>query len=104
MGFSIESLKRSSPLHDPKVPDYPNPPFRPQRQPMPGLTSEMSPAPDHGEKSYKGAGRLQGRKAATAYGARNPAGKLPFSGGTWRKHGRWDLTIAFRDLGAGGSP
>jgi hypothetical protein len=33
----------------------------------------------------------------TDNGARNPAGKLPFSGGTWRKHGRWDLTIAFRD-------
>ena len=40
----------------------------------------------------------------TDNGARNPAGKLPFSGGTWRKHGRWDLTIAFRDLGAEGSP
>jgi hypothetical protein len=39
----------------------------------------------------------------TDNGARNLAGKLPFSGGTWRKHGRWDLTIAFRDLGAEGS-
>jgi len=35
---------------------------------MPGLTSEMSPVPDHGEKSYKGAGRLQGRKAVITGG------------------------------------
>src|SRR3954452_25528720 len=62
-GSCIESTKRSSALQDPKVPDYPKPPFRPQRQPMPGLTSVMSPLPDHGEKSYQGAGRLQGRKA-----------------------------------------
>jgi len=53
-------------LQDPT--DYPKPPFRPQRQPMPGLTSEMSPVPDHGEKSYKGAGRLQGRKAVITGG------------------------------------
>ena len=35
---------------------------------MPGLTSMMSPVPDHGEKSYKGAGRLQGRKAVITGG------------------------------------
>ncbi|MDB5619289.1 MAG: family oxidoreductase, partial [Tardiphaga sp.] len=29
----------------------------------PGLASEMDPPPDHGEKSYKGSGRLAGRKA-----------------------------------------
>src|SRR4051812_21264133 len=67
-GCSTESTNRSNPLKDPKVPDYPKPPFRPQRQPMPGLTSEMSPVPDHGEKSYKGAGRLQGRKAVITGG------------------------------------
>ena len=65
-GSSIEFTKRSNPLQDPT--DYPKPPFRPQRQPMPGLTSEMSPVPDHGEKSYKGAGRLQGRKAVITGG------------------------------------
>src|SRR3954469_4439145 len=68
MVFSIESPRRSSPLKDPKVPDYPKPPFRSQRQSMPGLTSVMSPVPDHGEKSYKGAGRLQGRKAVITGG------------------------------------
>src|SRR6201996_2525465 len=45
------------------VDKYPKPPFKKQKQPWPGLASEMDPPPDHGEKSYKGSGRLQGRKA-----------------------------------------
>jgi len=43
--------------------DYPKPPFKKQLQPWPGLTSRMVPRPDHGETSYKGSGRLTGRKA-----------------------------------------
>jgi NAD(P)-dependent dehydrogenase (short-subunit alcohol dehydrogenase family) len=42
---------------------YPKPPFKEQSQPWPGLAGQMDPLPDHGEKSYKGSGRLQGRKA-----------------------------------------
>jgi NAD(P)-dependent dehydrogenase (short-subunit alcohol dehydrogenase family) len=42
---------------------YPRPPFQKQSQPWPGLASKMEPRPDHGETSYKGSGRLQGRKA-----------------------------------------
>src|SRR5215475_5702739 len=42
---------------------YPKPPFHPQSQPWPGLSSKMEPRPDHGESSYKGSGRLAGRKA-----------------------------------------
>src|SRR5215213_3129251 len=42
---------------------YPKPPFRSQSQPWPGLAGQMDPRPDHGETSYKGSGRLQGRKA-----------------------------------------
>ena len=42
---------------------YPKPPFPKQQQPWPGLASKMSPRPDHGETSYKGSGRLKGRKA-----------------------------------------
>jgi NAD(P)-dependent dehydrogenase (short-subunit alcohol dehydrogenase family) len=42
---------------------YPRPPFKAQSQPWPGLARDMDPKPDHGEKSYKGSGRLQGRKA-----------------------------------------
>lgn len=49
-------------MQDPRE-QYPKPPFPEQPQPRPGLVSEMVPAPDHGEESYKGAGRLRGRKA-----------------------------------------
>jgi hypothetical protein len=42
---------------------YPKPRFEKQSQPWPGLASKMNPPPDHGEKSYKGSGRLAGRKA-----------------------------------------
>ena len=42
---------------------YPKPPFKGQTQPWPGLVSQMDPRPDHGETSYKGSGRLAGRKA-----------------------------------------
>jgi NAD(P)-dependent dehydrogenase (short-subunit alcohol dehydrogenase family) len=43
--------------------EYPKPPFPKQKQPMPGLTRKMEPVPDHGERSYKGSGRLVGKKA-----------------------------------------
>jgi len=42
---------------------YPKPPFQPQKQPFPGLARDMNPRPDHGETSYKGSGRMVGRKA-----------------------------------------
>lgn len=42
---------------------YPRPPFPKQPQPVPGLASKMDPKPDHGETSYRGSGRLMGRKA-----------------------------------------
>jgi NAD(P)-dependent dehydrogenase (short-subunit alcohol dehydrogenase family) len=42
---------------------YPKPPFKDQPQPWPGLQSKMDPVPDCGETSYKGSGRLMGRKA-----------------------------------------
>jgi hypothetical protein len=43
---------------------YPKPPFpeQPQNQ-QPGHTQPMDPQPDHGEKSYKGAGKLAGKIA-----------------------------------------
>ncbi|HBZ15399.1 SDR family oxidoreductase [Pantoea sp. NPDC088449] len=43
--------------------EYPVPPFKKQQQPMPGLASKMDPRPDHGETSYRGSGKLTGRKA-----------------------------------------
>jgi NAD(P)-dependent dehydrogenase (short-subunit alcohol dehydrogenase family) len=42
---------------------YPKPPFPKQQQPWPGLCGKMDPRPDHGEKTYRGSGRLEGRKA-----------------------------------------
>jgi NAD(P)-dependent dehydrogenase (short-subunit alcohol dehydrogenase family) len=45
------------------VSKYPKPPYPGQSQPWPGLASKMDPRPDHGETSYKGSGRLAGRKA-----------------------------------------
>src|SRR5689334_20809120 len=47
---------------------YPHPPFPNQHQPMPGKTAAMNPAPDHGEESYKGSGRLNGKKAVITGG------------------------------------
>ncbi|MFD0484493.1 SDR family oxidoreductase [Kineococcus sp. GCM10028916] len=37
--------------------------FDPQPQDGPGLAGEQSPKPDHGEATYRGTGRLSGRKA-----------------------------------------
>lgn len=42
---------------------HPKPPFKSQPQPWPGLQSKMDPVPDCGENTYKGSGRLMGRKA-----------------------------------------
>jgi len=49
-------------LEDPRT-KYPPPPFKKQKQPWPGLACKMDPPPDHGEESYRGSGRLLGRKA-----------------------------------------
>ncbi|HEY0898487.1 MAG TPA: SDR family oxidoreductase [Sphingobacteriaceae bacterium] len=59
-----EENKRPSgtPLTDPTT-KYPKPPFQEQSQPWPGLAGKMEPRPDHGEESYKGSGRLAGRRA-----------------------------------------
>jgi NAD(P)-dependent dehydrogenase (short-subunit alcohol dehydrogenase family) len=48
--------------------NYPKPPFPDQQQPMPGITDAMTPVPDHGETSYKGSGRLAGKKAVITGG------------------------------------
>jgi NAD(P)-dependent dehydrogenase (short-subunit alcohol dehydrogenase family) len=53
---------QSAPLVDPTS-KYPRPPFPEQHQPWPGLAGRMTPRPDHGETSYRGSGRLVGRKA-----------------------------------------
>src|SRR4030081_518126 len=50
------------------VDNYPQPPYKKQSQPWPGLAGKMDPRPDHGETSYRGSGRLAGRKADVAGG------------------------------------
>lgn len=63
MGATQSAVSNAAaPLEDPAG-KYPKPPFKSQSQPWPGLVSKMDPRPDHGETSYKGSGRLMGRKA-----------------------------------------
>ena len=47
---------------------YPKPPFPKQEQEMPGSEQQMDPRPDHGEKTYKGNGKLKGKKAVITGG------------------------------------
>jgi len=61
-GMPLSSSYAPAKLEDPNT-KYPKPPFKGQEQPWPGLASKMDPRPDHGETSYKGSGRLAGRKA-----------------------------------------
>lgn len=48
--------------------DDPKPPQPDQQQPVPGFTDRMDPRPDHGEESYRGSGRLKGKRAAITGG------------------------------------
>ncbi|WEF23045.1 SDR family oxidoreductase [Paracoccus sp. S3-43] len=48
--------------------DYPKPPFPKQQQDLPGSFQKMDPRPDHGEDSWRGAGRLEGMKAVITGG------------------------------------
>jgi len=59
--------RSAAPLQDPTA-KYAKPPFKRQLQPWPGLASNMEPRPDHGETSYRGSGRLAGRKALISGG------------------------------------
>jgi NAD(P)-dependent dehydrogenase (short-subunit alcohol dehydrogenase family) len=43
--------------------ERPKPPLPRQSQPMPGHTEKMQPKPDHGEHSYRGCGKLAGKRA-----------------------------------------
>lgn len=62
ISFIQKSEKENTKMEDPTT-KYPRPPFKSQSQPWPGLAGQMDPKPDHGEASYKGSGRLKGRKA-----------------------------------------
>ncbi|MGW0605817.1 SDR family oxidoreductase [Streptomyces sp. NPDC002644] len=57
-------------MNEPQHPGekHPTPEFSSQDQPHPGRTAPMDPPPDHGEKSYRGSGKLEGRKAVITGG------------------------------------
>ncbi|MEU8034323.1 SDR family oxidoreductase [Streptomyces sp. NPDC049099] len=54
---------RPDPVTQHARPDFPS-----QDQPHPGWTGPMDPPPDHGEESYRGVGRLDGRKTVITGG------------------------------------
>ncbi|WP_181304168.1 SDR family oxidoreductase [Rufibacter sp. XAAS-G3-1] len=56
--MSQEQNKQQDPTEQ-----YDRPPFQPQEQDVPGTEAELTPKADHGEESYKGCGKLTGRKA-----------------------------------------
>lgn len=54
-------------MQDPRE-QYPTMDIPPQRQPEPGLDSELQPLADHGVDTYEGTGRLNGRRALVTGG------------------------------------
>jgi hypothetical protein len=84
--MKVKSSKNQFEMQDPTK-QYPAPKFPKQEQPVPGLAQKMDPKPDHGEESYKGIGRLMGRKALIT-GADSGIGRLPsrspVKARTWR--------------------
>ncbi|GGW14197.1 SDR family oxidoreductase [Streptomyces capoamus] len=61
--MSDQQGDRPNPVTQHARPDFPS-----QDQPHPGWTGPMDPPPDHGEESYRGSGRLDGRKAVITGG------------------------------------
>lgn len=57
------ALAKGSQTMQTPVSKYTTEPFPEQKQKWPGLQRDMKPVPDCGETSYRGSGRLQGRKA-----------------------------------------
>lgn len=60
----MENQKLSANPHD----KYPRPPFPKQKQEIPGTEDQLHPIADHGETSYRGSGKLEGKKAVITGG------------------------------------
>ena len=58
----MDQMPNQYAMQDPTK-QYPQPKFATQPQSAPGLAQDMDPKPDHGEQSYRGFGRLEGRRA-----------------------------------------
>jgi NAD(P)-dependent dehydrogenase (short-subunit alcohol dehydrogenase family) len=56
-------MENNQNLSDNPMEKHPNPPFPKQDQPAPGIESKLEPKADHGEESYKGSGKLEGKRA-----------------------------------------
>jgi len=61
-------MENNQNLSDNPMEKHPNPPFPKQDQPTPGTESELEPKADHGEESYKGSGKLEGKRAVITGG------------------------------------
>lgn len=57
-----ENGKKKNKMQDPQE-KYPKPDYPKQKQDVPGTEAEMDPKADHGEESYKGNNKLEGKKA-----------------------------------------
>ena len=64
---------------------------------MPGSTKAMDPTPDHGERSYKGSGRLAGKKAIITGGDSGIGRAIAIA---YAREGA-DLLIAYLNEGRG---
>lgn len=60
--MQTKDKQKSSPQRDPKD-KHPKPPYPEQKQEVPGTEDQMTPTADHGENSYRGSGKLTGKKA-----------------------------------------
>ena len=89
-----ESCMSDANLHNPLT-KYDHDEFPKQYQEPPGLQKEMKPVPDCGETSYKGAGKLKGRKPSSPAAIQVSAGppQLLMPG----KGRMWPLTICLRN-------
>jgi len=55
-------MPQNKATQDPRE-QHAKPPFPKQEQPTPGHEAQMAPKADHGEQSYRGSGKLQGKTA-----------------------------------------
>ncbi|UPG87416.1 SDR family oxidoreductase [Luteibacter aegosomatis] len=61
-------MANASPVLVDPTKQYPGPPFDTPKQSAPGTVAKLHPPADHGETSYRGHGRLAGRKALVTGG------------------------------------
>ena len=73
MIHGMSQPNQARPLVDPRT-RFSQPPYPEQKQTPPGDENELKPLADHGQNSYQGAGRLQGR-AALVTGADSGIGR-----------------------------